>query len=334
MSELVLSSSWANPDKRRARATRAARDMDAAALGELLVYYLVHEGRKAAAVSPQTRRAYLSGMRAFLTFAGPPESPGTPLLSCSREAVKRYVVHEQLRGLAPESVRLNLAAVRCLFRALAWAGAILGSPAEDVSAPPDPRPREERRGAVALSDFERLVETVSASDAAPLIKARDLLMLYLFGEQGLRCSEAAALCTEDVNLRRKTLHVRSGKGGKSATLPLTQNTAQALTAYLELHPVGSGALLVNLEARTRKALLHKRMSPEAIRAAMKRLYDAAGLENQAVHALRHTSGTLVYRRTKDIVKVMRWLRHSSTSTSIIYTKMGQDDLLETADTFG
>jgi integrase/recombinase XerC len=333
VADLVALEGWAKPETRKVRAVKACHDFDAEALQELVRYYMAFESRKQARTSPQTLRAYASGLRVFLAFCRPdPErSPDVAPLRATREDLKRFVYQRQL-SVAPESVRLNLAAVRAFYRALLWAGAVEKSPAENVTAPPDPRPREDRRGAVPVADYKLMLDVVSARDTAPAVRARDLSLLRLLGDQGLRNMEVCRLRIDDLDTRRQTLRIRAGKGGKSATMPLTQPTHRALTAWLEHHPVANGALFVNLSARTRRTLLHAPMSSEALRGVLSGLYRAAGLTDQGAHALRHTSAVRLYLKTRDLHMVARHLRHSDISTTAIYAKMAQDDLRAALDT--
>ena len=325
-SSLVETSGWARPETRRVRAVKACHDFDSAALGELLIYYLVNEGRKGARVSEQTKRAYLSGMRALLNFAGPFDSPSAPLLKIDRETVKRFVVHEQLRGLAPESIRLHLAAIRCLFRALVWAGALAVSPAENVSAPPDSRNREDRRDAVPWDDYAKL-RTVAAGET-PLHK-RNLAILYALGSLGMRVSEVAALNVRDI--ARGEARVLHGKGGKTRRLELTAKSEAALKEWVAVRTAAPGeeALFVNVGGRTRAALIGRRMSPEAIRGVLKRLLKEAGLPGHySPHSLRHSHLSAFLEATGDLQLTAARAGHTSIETTTIYTKRSRAKMRE------
>ncbi|WP_366946876.1 tyrosine-type recombinase/integrase [Desulfosporosinus nitroreducens] len=63
---------------------------------------------------------------------------------------------------------------------------------------------------------------------------RDIALITLMLNTGLRISEVAALDIEDLTIgdRSGSLQVRMGKGGKFRTVPLNSDTRKALCAYL------------------------------------------------------------------------------------------------------
>jgi integrase/recombinase XerD len=52
----------------------------------------------------------------------------------------------------------------------------------------------------------------------------------------------------------------------------------------------------------------------------------AGVQKHTVHSLRHTFGTMLYRRTSDIYLVQKVLGHSSPTTTQRYAQVAETDL--------
>ena len=74
-----------------------------------------------------------------------------------------------------------------------------------------------------------LLRTVDLSRPAG---RRDLAILRLIVDLGLRCSEVSELCLEDIDWRAGTLTVRKCKQRRERSLPLPESTGRAISAYL------------------------------------------------------------------------------------------------------
>ena len=98
-------------------------------------------------------------------------------------------------------------------------------------------PRKEKRllkAALTLTEMARLMAVPSLGDA---LGVRDRAILKLFYSCGLRRSELSRLERGDFNEKRRTLHVRQGKGKKDRMLPAGERAAYWMECYLvELRP--------------------------------------------------------------------------------------------------
>jgi len=67
----------------------------------------------------------------------------------------------------------------------------------------------------------------------------------------------------------------------------------------------------------------------ALQKQFKKATRAAGLNPEySIHATRHTFGTQLYERTKDLRMVQRQLGHSSIATTTIYAGVSKERTLE------
>jgi integrase/recombinase XerC len=336
--ELVLQTSWVNPGQRKVEAVKACVERDVEKLLLLLNAYLSTRGRKRARTSRHTRATYELGTRVWLDFCwpDPAASPVVPLLQASPDDLDRFIATLQVskskrtgKLLTPSTISTYVNAVRSFYRALDWAGAIKSNPAEKVMPPTDPTPAHEKRPAVDLESYKALCKHLSGTDELSL---RDLVMLRLFGDAGLRVSEVAALNVEDISLEHGTLEIKSGKGGKAATQFLTGSLSRALGKWLSLRQVlvraDEPSLLVNLGEKTSKAYLGRRMSERSIRRIIDGYFRelALPLRYRGTHTLRHTAGTRYYRATKDLHQTREFMRHANIATTVIYAKMDKEML--------
>ncbi|WP_457636521.1 tyrosine-type recombinase/integrase [Oceanithermus sp.] len=332
---------WSDPGKRRLWAVKAAHERDEERLIELLEAYLYLKSRKKSLTSPQTLRTYRTALRDYLAWAWPPDAPAprVSILKATSDDLDRYVselqtsgghLPENARPLKPASVATYLSGVRAFYRALEWAGAAQAP--EDVHAPTDPTPREERRPALPLDLYRRLLEHLN--DPQDPAKRRDRAMVRLMAEAGLRISEVIHLNVDDLFLTERLLVVRSGKGGKQRSVPLSRSLVDEIAGWLELRRAladgAETALFVNTGGRRNKG---RRLSPSLLRKRLARYYSELGFPKRyhGAHMLRHTAGTRFYRATKDLHVTARLLGHSNVNTSAIYAKMDLEDLRQAID---
>jgi len=337
---LVPLGNWADPKKRRLMAVEAATSRDEERLLELLEVYLFTKGRKKSATSPETLKTYRVGVRDFLAWAWPPGAPGpkVPILKATSDDLDRWVselltlgghLDENAGPLAPATVQTYLSGVRAFYRALAWAGA--AEFPEDVHAPSDPTPREERRPALPFSLYRELLAHLEGEEVE---KVRDRALVRVMGEAGLRIGEAVALDVSDYDPAERTLVVRRGKGGKRRTVPISRGVAADLERWLWIREglarPAETAIFVNVKGPRGKGA---RTSADMVRRRLNRYYAELGFPRRyrGAHLLRHTAGTRFYKASGDLHLTARLLGHQNVNTSAIYAKMDLGDLRALVD---
>jgi integrase len=202
----------------RRLAMTACRDQDEETLWGMTEAYFTTYGASGARASRHTLRAYRQGLKVFLKYAG---TRAVNLLHPARDLGPSFLREREAAGKSPGTVKLELAAVRLLYRALRWAGATTDDPfsnarpARDTTAPWDKRQ--------PYSEGE--VQTLLAA-AKPDTRA----LLLLGAHAGLRVSELFALVWSDLDFGVRLVRVRAGKGGKAWRTVVSETLAQALSA--------------------------------------------------------------------------------------------------------
>ncbi len=295
---------WADlpPAQRRRAAMEAAQLHDGAALGDLLLGYMVTKSRAKSAIAPATVKCYGLGTKQLLA-AWRQEN----LLHPSQDAGDRYI-GDLSAYLAPASVDVRLRAARALYRALHWARATEADPFADVRAPKNPTPRHERRRPYAEEDIAAVLAV-----ATPALRA--LILVCAHG--GLRISEALALRWDAVDLSRKMLSVRRGKGGGRRTVHISETLAAALGEVAGTHNLGPVFM----------SAYHRAFAdPTVPRAALRAACATAGIQYRGWHAFRHAAGTRLMRESGNIQLVAAHLGHANIATSAIYAKWSDTQL--------
>jgi integrase/recombinase XerC len=292
---------WTNlpEDERRRRAARAAGERDAGTLWDLTRAVLALNADRAAAMSAHTLRAYRKGVLEVLHDLEPEN-----VLDPKRSWASGYRARLSAR-LKPASVNVRLAAARALYTALRWSGASSADPFEGVKGVRDPTKPWQKRAAYSDTDLEALLAVADP---------RERLIVLLGAHAGLRAAEIAGLKPSDVDPRSRKLVV-VGKGGSKRTVKLSMTLALSLQEFVPQH---RKATLLGVGA----SRLRQMMDDLITRARLKRSEASAS----GVHSLRHSSGTRLYRETRDLMLVRDHLGHSSVSTSERYAK--RDERLE------
>ncbi|KKZ89015.1 phage integrase [Rhizobium phaseoli Ch24-10] len=119
----------------------------------------------------------------------------------------------------------------------------------------------------------------------------------------------------------------TGKGGKSRTIPMSEETFQILWAQRNNHPV---KVFTFIAWRTRKSLKQVRgrrypITEAGLKSAMRRAVPAAGVQNFRFHDTRHTAATRVLRKS-NLRVAQRLLGHADVATTAKYAHALDDDL--------
>ena len=180
-----------------------------------------------------------------------------------------------------------------------------------------------------MSRPRRLPKVLSGAETASLLAQfntryrtplRNLCLVRVMLEAGLRVGEAVALKCEHLDMTTCKLVVREGKGAKDRVLWISDGLRDLVGAWLEHRPE-SPWLFPTREGG--------QVQTRYVRQMVKRVARKAGVsevERVSPHALRHTFATDLYAETTNIRLVQKALGHSDLSTTMIYTHVFDSDL--------
>ncbi len=178
-----------------------------------------------------------------------------------------------------------------------------------------------RQGIKYLTGDEKrqLLKTLSVRTDA----RRSYMMYDLMLATGLRLSEAVNLTVRDVQGRTNLEIV--GKGTKVREIPLNKAIQEHLAAFLRWKAWRKESL--EPEAPLFVSRNHRRMSPRQVQRDLPKWLRLAGIEGHySPHALRHTVGTELMRKTGNIRVVQEYLGHADISTTQVYTHVTKEEL--------
>ena len=298
-------------------------------LGVHLDCFVAHLGN--AGLAPGSIRSYFLALRRFSRWLGERAPDGA--------TVNAYVRHLQTDlALRPRSIRPACAAIKQFLEWCEERGHISQAPPR-IRKPPLDKPSTYCPTAAEVS---RIWAWADALPQATLhqryVKERTRTVLALLLWAGLRHSELQALDVSDVDLDRRELRIRCGKGGHTDTLPLASvDLFEQLSRFVELraewvdqhqpYPEVAAALF-HIDCRRRIGDANNREMWAALNAAVS---PASPIRD---HACRRYFATSLCRNGVALADVSRLMRHRSLQTTLVYLYSDQQSVNAAAATLG
>ena len=158
------------------------------------------------------------------------------------------------------------------------------------------------------------------------LRFRNTLIVYLMGVEGLRSVEVYRANREDIDWSVGSMYIR-GKGHDRRIYPCKQ-TFQLLERYIQSCPEEnkikkSGAFLTPLILSDSNNNISGRLTRDGIKYIMNKTLKLAGLKvkGASCHVFRHSCGTNLYVKTKDIRLVQETLGHRDPKTTARYAHL-------------
>src|SRR5450759_1741357 len=270
--------------------------------------------------SSATNNAYRKDLATLADFLGQAkaEEAGIQILSAPSSEVNMVAATWQRQmlsnGLAPATVNRRIAALRSLLAL----GRALGSTASEIHLS-DLRscPTRDTRGpgAEAVAQMVTLLEQEKTPKAR-----RDLAILRLLYDLGLRRAETVSIDVADVNLEAGELWVK-GKGRPAKErFSLPAPTARALIEWLDVRGEEAGPLFTNFD----RACKGGRLNASTFYRIVRNLGERVGVQ-ASPHGIRHSAVTeaikLAAREGLDLSVVQAFSRHADPRTLFLYLSL-------------
>lgn len=280
---------------------------------------LYRRGRSDATVS-----TYAYAMKAFGVFCrGELKKPGPYVARIQETDLQAFIHHiRNDRHLCATSVNRHIAALRAFSGFMLARGWHRRLVARDLKTYRVDSSKMEPP--LSKSEVRRLVTSVNLNGRNGL---RDLAILQLFMQCGLRVSELVRLLRDDVIVHKSVgrLRVRNEKGRQERTIPLNTTVRQAIENYLDsLGPVAGGAPLFLSERR-------QRLSIAGVQYLIKKYLAFAGREDLSTHDLRHHFALNFYAESGKLTATQEVLGHRDINTTARYARATEKEIREACD---
>jgi integrase/recombinase XerC len=300
--------------------------------------------------SEHTLRAYAREVRGFAAFIEELLGEGVDVRAIEHTHIRAYLGVLYEKGLTKASAARALAAVRSWFKWMAKAGVVEANPAVLVSTPKLPKHLPRVPG---VEELNRVMNSLSGTSAAgrasevphssrkggamngppghssggDVWPERDRVIFELLYGCGIRNSELCGLDLGSIAWGDDAIRV-FGKGKKERLVPLGDEAARAIRAYLPLRQqrlekagkaklVHDGALVMNARMRG-----ECRLTTRSVGRIVKAVALSRGLAADVhPHTLRHAFGTHMLEEGADLRAIQEMLGHERLSTTQRYTQL-------------
>lgn len=267
---------------------------------------------------PETIRAYVSRMRAFAAWCEQRDGAFDPqdITPLDLHDWRSYL--ETVRRQAPLTVNKAIAALKTFWTYLLDCGAVNVDPTKVLHMQSTALTQLTPRWLTRQQQARLLHEIAKRSDT--WIRTRDMAATQLMLQGGLRIGEVAALDIGDVDLRRGTITVRSGKGGRYRVVPTNKDVSRAVEVWMEIRgETVNQALLLSKKGK-------RPLSDRGLEYVLRRYLDAIGLQDVTVHCLRHSFAKNLVDTGTPIQVVAQLAGHESLRTTRRYVTPSEADL--------
>jgi site-specific recombinase XerD len=163
---------------------------------------------------------------------------------------------------------------------------------------------------------------------------RDRALIAIFYGCGLRKMEGTMLNLDDIDLNKKLVFVRKGKGGKQRYVPIASKHAEDIRNYIiegrewflyqHYSPPYTTKYAKKKQASDEDAFFISQQGSRMTKfySPLAYLKEKAGIDKQfGLHGLRHSIATHLLQSGMPIEEIARFLGHSSLDSTQIYTHL-------------
>jgi site-specific recombinase XerD len=259
--------------------------------------------------SPLTIQAYRTDIQQFITWLSENDLTTIRAHQVTRSHIDEYLKYLANNGRTGTTRSRKLYSLHMFFTYLVKEGLILLSPAATVK-----RPHREGKPKHTLrpDEYYRVV-------AAARGNSRDIAILQLMLQTGIRVSGLIAIREPDLDLEQKTLTILN-KGSKKRILYLEKKALQALKSYLLVRPKTSDEhLFLNYRGEG--------FSIGGVRKTVEKYLKRAGITKKiGCHSLHYTCITNKAALGMNAFYLKTPHRHTRVRTSTKYMSIGIEEL--------
>jgi len=237
---------------------------------------------------------------------------------------QHYLVNEyrkkDQRRLSPLTILSKLSVLRKYFRYLVKTREIFLDPTIDIKLP---KSRDYLPKNILTKQEAKHLLTLPGKNT--VVGIRDQAILELLYTSGIRRQELCKLCLYDIDLKDKSIHIRTPKNRKDRIVPIGSKAKEAIEKYLLISRPRLGK-----DIKERAVFLSRsgrRISKETLNYIVKSYSRKMRIEKKVTpHCLRHSCATHLLQNGSSLRIIQRILGHSRISSTEIYTRVVPEDL--------
>ena len=253
----------------------------------------------------------------FLEETGEGDGDVFKLERIDADIVRQWMMKLMKQPYSASSINRKLSALKSFFTYAMRKGIVRKNPLGLVNGPKKAKPLP---CFIKEKDIGSLLD--EESDDSGFIAVRDKIMLELFYETGIRCSELVGIQDIDVDTEAMLLKV-TGKRKKQRLIPFAERLNEMLLYYIyvraeEVERVSSAFFVRKDGQPVTSAIVYY--------VVKKQLSRIPTLSKRSPHVLRHTFATSMINNGATMSAVSNLLGHSSLVSTSVYTHVTFEEL--------
>lgn len=281
---------------------------------------------QAEAKSPKTIEWYSSFLTRFKTFLEQNQLPDDPCL-ITRENIRAFIHHLQNEAktphsnkpLSPITVQGYVRSLKAFFSWLEREDYVNHNVMDHIPLPKAPL---KIINTLTEEQIQKLTELCNGSTKSGY---RNLCLILLMLDTGIRVSELASIDVIDVDLNQGCITLRIAKGGKERIIPIGSLVQKMLWRYINTYRPKP------LTARITRVFLNEIGTPltkNGIQQMLRRYGKRAGISGTrcSPHTFRHTFAKNYLLNGGDIFSLQKILGHSSLASVRLYLNLFACDI--------
>jgi site-specific recombinase XerD len=269
-------------------------------------------------LSPKTIASYLTDLNVFTRWATETYSDNFSLVEVTPDQIRTYLTYllDDLER-APSTVNRHLQALRKCCAYITEVNLAPSNAAEEISLVS--LKNQYKPGALSQQNIAALLE--SASEARSSIAKRDVAILRLLLNTGLRVAEVIDLQMDDVVFDYPGVHlrVRDSRGLGTRDIPLSPEVCRSLKDYLLIRSKTAASPHVFLTQEG------KPLSSRTVQRIVSRCAKKARLSRVTPQLLRRTYAVHLLQETGDLDLVTRRLGHQTPAITLRYLNLEETE---------
>jgi integrase/recombinase XerD len=232
---------------------------------------------------------------------------------------------ETERRNSPTTRNARLAAIKSFMHFVEYRVPALLEQIHQVLAIPTKKTDQPLIQHLSVTEMEAILNVPDMQTRSGL---RDRAMLHVCFAAGLRVSELLTLPLTALTWQpTPTIHIQ-GKGRRHRALPLWQQTAEDVRAWLAVRgAVAVPELFVSAQARAMTRMGFTYLLRKYVQRAVQACPSLHG-KHVSPHVLRHTCAMMIYQATGDLRKVSLWLGHADMQATEVYVRADPTEKLD------
>lgn len=239
------------------------------------------------------------------------------------EEIKFYIESKYSKNKV-NTFNCHARALRAFFNYLERDGYLIANPARNI------KPKKVKKEKIDYFTIDEVRKMITSFDLRYKSELRNLLIVLILLDTGVRNSELVRIKLEDINFNDRSIYVYASKTNTFRTVYYSKETERILNVYRRevLKGAEKGPLFVKFHSQFNEPMLSSAINTEMVYGLLSRKAKKIFGDDFRMnpHKFRHTFATHFVINGGDPFSLRDFLGHTNIETTKIYVDMSSKDL--------